>query len=424
MSNNESMGAMDAEPAPRKARANRRERPSAGLAAPQPIPAEPERSPVIAKPTRTQLLRMHDAGAAVNALLQLSLHDLPLDQMLSRALDITLSLKWLSLSSRGCIFLFDAEKNMLVMSAHSGLSEPIVRQCATVQMGKCLCGRAGLTQEVQFADCVDARHEVSYEGMASHGHYCVPIVFQQTLVGVLNTYLRPGHERSPEEERFLEANAAAIAGVTRRKQAEVLLLQSNESLRRVFSCIVQVLISALELRDPYTAGHQRKVADIAVAIGTEMGLSLDRIEAVRIAAAVHDIGKIAVPVEILSKPGSINEYEFAIIKAHAQAGYTILRDVEFPWPIAQIVLQHHERIDGSGYPSGLSGDEILLEARIIGVADVLEATCAHRPYRPARELAIALEDILGWRGVKYDPAVVDAALRIQEHGLSSLRKAA
>jgi putative nucleotidyltransferase with HDIG domain len=168
----------------------------------------------------------------------------------------------------------------------------------------------------------------------------------------------------------------------------------------------------VETRDPYTAGHQRRVSNLAREIAKEMGVSKDQIQGVRMAGVIHDIGKISVPAEILSKPGKISENEFGIIKEHPNVGYNILKTVDFPWPIAQIVLQHHERIDGSGYPNGISGEDILLEARILAVADVVEAMASHRPYRAALGINVAFNEISKNHGSLYDPKVVDACLRL------------
>jgi putative nucleotidyltransferase with HDIG domain len=190
------------------------------------------------------------------------------------------------------------------------------------------------------------------------------------------------------------------------------LKDALSQLRLTLGTIIQAMGTTLERRDPYTAGHQRRVADLARAIATEMGLPADSIEAIRSAATVHDIGKIAVPAEILSKPGKLTDTEFELIKCHAKIGYDILKGIDFPWPIARFVLQHHERTDGSGYPAGLSGDDILLEARILGVADVVEAMAAHRPYRPAIGLEGALAEITKNKGRFYDASVVEACLRL------------
>jgi putative two-component system response regulator len=197
-----------------------------------------------------------------------------------------------------------------------------------------------------------------------------------------------------------------------RKKAEEDIKQGFERLRRTLEETASALASALEKRDPFTAGHQRRVAHLACTIAGKMGLPDHQIEGIRIAGILHDIGKISVPAEILSKPGRLTEIEFSMIKDHPNVGYEILKNIEFPWPIAQITLQHHERMDGSGYPSGLSGEEILLEARILGVADVIEAISSHRPYRPALGMGIALQEISKNRGVLYDPNIVDVTLTL------------
>jgi PAS domain S-box-containing protein len=203
-----------------------------------------------------------------------------------------------------------------------------------------------------------------------------------------------------------------IEDITKRKQTEDKLQQAVEKIRQALGSIVNVVAATIEMKDRYTAGHQKGVAELARAIATEMGLPTDQIEGIRIAGTIHDLGKIFVPGEILCKPGKLNEYEFSIIKLHPEVAFDILKDIKFPWPIAQIVYQHHERMDGSGYPRGQKGEQILVEARILGVADVVEAMTAHRPYRPALGIEAALAEITQKRGILYDPEVVDACVRL------------
>jgi hypothetical protein len=191
--------------------------------------------------------------------------------------------------------------------------------------------------------------------------------------------------------------------------------QRNEEyvrLHRALDATVQAIAMTVEARDPYTAGHQRRTADLARAIAAEMGMTKERIEGIRIAGTIHDIGKISVPAEILSKPRQLSEIEFALIRTHPRAGYEILKEIESPWPVAEMVLQHHERLDGSGYPQGLKAEGILREAGIIAVADVVEAIASHRPYRPADSIETALEEISCNRGFRYAPEVVDACLKL------------
>jgi PAS domain S-box-containing protein/putative nucleotidyltransferase with HDIG domain len=193
-----------------------------------------------------------------------------------------------------------------------------------------------------------------------------------------------------------------------KNKIEEQLLQLQDNLKDT----VHAIATIVEMRDPYTAGHQVRVAALAAAIATEMDLPADQIEAVEVAGMVHDLGKIQIPAEILSKPGEINEIEHSLIKTHPQAGYDILKGIHFPWPIADIVLQHHERLDGSGYPHGLKDGGILLGARILSVADVVEAMSSHRPYRPSLGIEAALAEITQFRDVYFDPQVVDACLSL------------
>jgi HD-GYP domain-containing protein (c-di-GMP phosphodiesterase class II) len=176
--------------------------------------------------------------------------------------------------------------------------------------------------------------------------------------------------------------------------------------------LMQVLESTIGARDPYTVGHQRRVSQIACNIGREMGLSEDRLDNLRIAGVLHDLGKIAIPSDLLSKPGKLTPPEFALIKTHPQVAYNILKPISLPGNTAKIILQHHERLNGSGYPLGLKGEEILLEARILGVADVMEAMCSHRPYRASRGLAETLDELINNQGILYDAAVVEACLKL------------
>jgi putative nucleotidyltransferase with HDIG domain len=195
-----------------------------------------------------------------------------------------------------------------------------------------------------------------------------------------------------------------------RKQADEALKISFNKLKRAHEQTVAALVSMNEIRDPYTSGHQLRVSRLSCQIAEHMGLSADMIDGIRIAGLLHDIGKISVPVEILIKPGKITKEEFNIIKEHPRIGYNILKEIEFPWPVAKIVFQHHERVDGSGYPLELQGEEILLEAKIIAVADIVEAMSSHRPYRPAFGLDKALDEINQQREIIFDPMVVDACL--------------
>jgi PAS domain S-box-containing protein/putative nucleotidyltransferase with HDIG domain len=200
--------------------------------------------------------------------------------------------------------------------------------------------------------------------------------------------------------------------ITHRKQAEEEQKQTMEKLRKSLIGTIQALSSTVETRDPYTAGHQRMVSKLARAIAQEMGLPSDTVDTIRMAGIIHDIGKISVPAEILSKTGKISDIEMSLIKVHPQSGYDILKDVGLPYPIAGIVLQHHERLDGSGYPQGIKGDQILLEAQIVSVADVVEAISSIRPYRPAHGINVALEEIEKNKGILYNEKAVEVCIKL------------
>jgi PAS domain S-box-containing protein/putative nucleotidyltransferase with HDIG domain len=208
------------------------------------------------------------------------------------------------------------------------------------------------------------------------------------------------------------AHLVILRDVSDRRRTEDELGRTLERLRKAMGATIQAMSLTIEMRDPYTAGHQKRVSDLARAIATEMKLSREDIDAIRMAASIHDLGKISIPAEILSKPGKISEYEFRLIQNHPQIGYEILRTIEFPWPIAEIVLQHHERMNGSGYPNGVRGDDISPIARILAVADVVEAMVSHRPYRSALTLGEAIHEITKNRGSLYDPDAVDACKRL------------
>jgi putative nucleotidyltransferase with HDIG domain len=213
-------------------------------------------------------------------------------------------------------------------------------------------------------------------------------------------------------EALARANDELHGQVLETRRSEDFLQSSLDRAEKSLEGSFRALAMTLELRDPYMAGHQQRVANLAVAIAQEMGLSWEKSESLRFAGIVHDIGKIAAPLEILAKPGRLTKSEYQIIKDHPRISYDMIKDIPFPWPVAHIVLQHHERLDGSGYPEGLSGDAILPEARILAVADVVEAVCSLRPYRPALGIEKALEEIRKGRGFRYDTRVVDACIKL------------
>ena len=219
--------------------------------------------------------------------------------------------------------------------------------------------------------------------------------------------------RAAQAKRMLDENRR-LQEENRRYQddLEQMVARRTSELNEALEGTIHAMSLVVESRDPYTAGHQQRVAELARAIAGKMGLTGEVIQTVYFAGVIHDLGKLSVPAEILSRPSKLTAAEFELIKVHPVSGYEILKTVAFPWPIAEAVLQHHERLDGSGYPRGLSGDEVLPVARILSVADVVEAMASHRPYRPARGLEAALAEVTGKRGELYAPDVVDACVRL------------
>jgi response regulator RpfG family c-di-GMP phosphodiesterase len=218
-------------------------------------------------------------------------------------------------------------------------------------------------------------------------------------------------------EEFDEQHLSIVSRKLEQKVAELehanAELRAGEArLRQTMTGFVSTIDRIIEYRDPYTAGHEHRVGLLAAAIGREMGLEASRVEGLMYGGFVHDVGKIFAPAEILTRPGRLSDVEMAMVRTHARVGYDILKDVEFPWPIAQMALQHHERWDGSGYPDGLAGEEIMLEARILAVADVVESMASHRPYRPSLGLDAALAEIDSGSGKRYDPDAAAACLRL------------
>lgn len=240
----------------------------------------------------------------------------------------------------------------------------------------------------------------------------VPIAGRAGMIGVLTLYASDAAAFDAEEVKLLEQLADdlsyGIEGIRDRKQHA----KDLDRLQQTMEATIQALAATAEKRDPYTAGHQRRVAQLCNAIAAEMNLEPERIRGLELAALIHDLGKIEIPAEILAKPRKLTEFEYSLVKLHSEAGYEILKNIDFPWPIAQVVRQHHEKLDGSGYPDGLKGDQILLESRILAVADVVESVSSHRPYRPGYGAALALEEVTKGRGTLYDAAVVDACVRL------------
>lgn len=312
------------------------------------------------------------------------------------------------------IFLIDEERGDLYFHVARGERADRVRQLR-LSMGE---GVAGWVAQTELPLIVpDASRDPRFNpkvdelsGFQTRSILCVPLTSKGRLVGVvqvLNKKIATGFERQDQEMLALLADHIGIALENAR---------NYQKIEEILDQVVQTLSTTLEIRDPYTAGHQQRVSEIAVALAQEMGLTASQTKCLGISGLLHDLGKIVVPAEILSKPGKLSDLEVNLIKTHARAGYEILKDVQFPWDVAGMILQHHEHLDGSGYPGGLKGDEILFEARVLAVADAVEAMASHRPYRPGLGLSNALAEISRKSGVWYEAEVVKACLRLFDKG--------
>ncbi|MDD5772635.1 MAG: HD domain-containing protein [bacterium] len=354
--------------------------------------------------------------SVLSTMLEISSMRGTLEDELKLILKKILSLRWLGLINKWGVFLKDENKDIFNLSVYSRLPKSLLIMCKNVPFNRCLCGKAGARKKMIFKSKVDSDHENLYKGIKPHGHYCIPIIFREKVLGVLNLYVAAGHKGNKYEKLFFKTVADILAGIIVRKNIENELKENVDNLRKTLKGIVKLIVSTVEVRDPYTAGHQHSVSDLARAIAQTMGLPKDQVEGIRFAGIIHDLGKLFIPSEILSKPGHLNDIEYDLIKTHSRIGYEMLRSIDFPWPLADIILQHHEKMDGSGYPNGLKDKKILIGAKIIKVADVISAMAYHRPYRPAHNLKYALKEIKSNIGRFYDPEVVAACLKVFRNG--------
>ncbi len=286
-------------------------------------------------------------------------------------------------------------------------------------VGQCI--RTGISVVILDSE-EDPRFLLWRERARAYGIRCIvaaPIQKNGKTIGALAVYSTVANAFSDDEIHLFENLASEIGyglrAIEHRKELveEVKERQAAQAhLTLALEATIAAMSKTMEWRDPYTAGHQKRVADIAVLIGEKMGLSQDRLQGLHMAGMVHDIGKVAIPAEILTKPTALTDLERKMVQGHVESGYQILKDVPFKWPIADMVRQHHERIDGSGYPLGLKGDQILLESKILAVADTIEAMASHRPYRAARSIEATFEEIKRLSGTCLDSAVVEVALKI------------
>ncbi|MCK5768222.1 MAG: HD domain-containing protein [Candidatus Atribacteria bacterium] len=313
------------------------------------------------------------------------------------------------------IVLLD-KKGKLETYAETGLGKAFLPMIELLKKGRLTaCGKKALKQlEVVITEdpasaCTGCPLAQGYSG---RGAMTIRLEHSGKVYGLMSISI-PAHLAVDQEEQSLfEEVVGDIAFALYNIEMDKERKQAQERLKKTLDATIETMSKIIEVKDPYTAGHQERVSQLAVAIAKELNLSKNKVEGIRIASLIHDVGKISVPIEILSKSTTLTDIEFALIKAHSQTGYDILKSIDFSYPVAQIILQHHEKINGTGYPNQLKGDEILLEAKIIGVADVVEAMSSHRPYRPALGIDVALKEISQNKGILYDPEIVDVCLKL------------
>jgi response regulator RpfG family c-di-GMP phosphodiesterase len=321
-------------------------------------------------------------------------------------------------------FAKEGSEKLIIPVAHygheDGYLKPLNLTWADTERGQGPTGRCIRTGEICVSRDVatDPIMAPWREEMLKRGYMSsIAIPFRQFEgeMACLSAYGVRASSWSDAERRLMDQVASALGFGITTLRTQLAKSQYQESLRVSLEQIIQVIAETVGQRDPYTAGHQRRVADLCVAIAGKLGLSSERTQGLRLAAGIHDLGNIGVPAEILAKPGHVTETQYALLKEHAQLGYEIVKNVQFPWPIAQMILQHHERLDGSGYPQGLKADEILLESRILAVADVVEAMSSHRPYRASKGIDEALDEVLSNSGTLYDAEAVEACVSLFHH---------
>ncbi len=388
----------------------------------------------VSEQKRNQLAvkRGYQTQTILNKLLHLSLENLTLTETLELFIYHLTSFPWLELEPKGAIFLVGEKRGVLELKAHRGLNQDLLSICAEVPFGKCLCGRCAISEEIVFANCMNDKHDNKYDGIAPHGHYCVPILsVNRRLVGVFTLYVKHGTIRDKLAEETLEAAASVVAGVIQRKKAERELENSRDELElrvkertvelnEVNVSLAQELIERKEAdkalafaieekddlivnlfeimyemlanRDHSTFEHALRVAEISRRVGLELGLNVEDMEVLRLGCLVHDIGKVAIPDDVLLKPGLFDRMDHTIMQVHTLVGASLFAKHHHDFRIRKIILHHHERLDGSGYPYGLKGAEIGPLERIVAAADVFEALIARRPYKKpvTREKAISI----------------------------------
>jgi HD-GYP domain-containing protein (c-di-GMP phosphodiesterase class II) len=365
-----------------------------------------------AKQAEFGAVRSYQIQSIINELLNIGLQNDSLENQLTRAMDVILSVPWMPIFPKGAVFLVENGSNELAMKVQRNLPVPLQSICAHIKPGVCLCGRAIQSRQIQFSAEVDPRHEIHYDGMEPHGHYNVPILLGERLLGVLVLYLAEGHVRDEREVDFLNVGANTLARLIEHARVQDEIQHVNAELITAYDTTLEGWSKALDLRDEDTEGHTRRVSEMTIKLARSMKVPESELTHIWRGSVLHDIGKMGVPDSILKKPGPLTSDEWAVIYRHPQTAVDMLSPIPFLRLSLDIPYSHHEKWDGSGYPLGLKGEQIPLAARIFAVVDVWDALISDRPYKQAWPSEAALEYIRGQAGKHFDPQIVDVFMLI------------
>ena len=351
-----------------------------------------------------------ETRTAISAILEITLSDESFKTQLEKILDVICSVSWLKAAEQGAIFVTNARKE-LVLVVHHSLAPELVKLCAKVPYGHCLCGRAAQSKKLLFKTCVDEEHDTRFEGMRPHGHYNVPLMDGNRVIGVMVLYIEHEHEPHPEEKFFMSLLGRTVSSFIINRTLAARAKISSLRLKKAQQEIVQKLLTASEYRDDETGAHIQRMSRYAVILGRAIGLDQEKLQLLEMATPMHDIGKIGIQDGILLKPDRLNEEEFETMKEHTLIGASILQG-NHPLLVAsrEIALTHHERWDGTGYPHGLAGEDIPLFGRICAIVDVFDALTSERPYKPAWSADEAVAYLAENAGTHFDPNLVEAFL--------------
>jgi hemerythrin-like metal-binding protein len=349
-----------------------------------------------------------ETRAAISAILEITLTNQSFKAQLDQILDVIVSISWLRAAKQGAVFVANARNELVLVVEHS-LARELIELCAKVPFGHCLCGKAAQERKLQFKTCVDQDHETRFEGMKPHGHYNVPLMDEDRVLGVMVLYIEHEHEPHPEEEIFMTMLGQTVSSFIQNRSLQAAAGIKNLRFQKAQQEIVQKLLTASEYRDNETGAHIQRMSKYAVALGRSISMDAKQLHLLELAAPMHDIGKIGIPDGILLKPGRLSEEEYTAMQAHTTIGAEILQG-SHPLLVAsrEIALTHHERWDGKGYPRGLAGTEIPIFGRICALVDVFDALTSERPYKKAWSIEKALDYIQENSGAHFDPRLVKA----------------